>query len=150
MDYTDLKVKEAAEVVQSFILISKTLSKFTQQNADSLGLTLQQLGILNTIYSSPLITLKDLTEKLFIPKSTASVSVDELVGLDLVKRNISREDRRKINLILTDKGKEISKKSIDNPASYIAMISALEKIPQEDIDTLLRIHKELSSFLIIK
>jgi len=147
MDYNDLKVKQAAEVVQSFMKISKTLAKYTQQNANSLGLTLQQLGVLNTIYSSPLITLKEITEKLFIPKSSASVCVEELVNLGLVERKSSEEDRRQINLILTDKGMEISKKSIQAPASYIAMVSALEKIPKDDIDTLLRIHKELSKFL---
>ncbi|GKU24102.1 MarR family winged helix-turn-helix transcriptional regulator [Clostridium folliculivorans] len=147
MDYNDSKTKQAVEVVQSFMLISKTLAKYTQRNADSLGLTLQQLGVLNTIYSSPLITLKEITEKLFIPKSTASVSVEELVNLGLVERKSSEEDRRQINLILTDKGKDISKKSIQNPSSYIAMVSALEKIPKEDIDTLIRIHKELSKLL---
>lgn len=147
MDYNDFKVKQAAEVVQSFMMISKTLAKYTQQNADRLGLTLQQLGILNTIYSSPLITLKQVTEKLLIPKSTASVTVEELVNLGLVERKSSEEDRREINLILTDKGKEISKKSIQTPISYMAMISALEKMPTDDIDTLLRIHKELSKLL---
>ena len=147
MDYNDFKVKQAVEVVQSFMMISKTLAKYTQQNADSLGLTLQQLAILNTIYSSPLITLKQITEKLLIPKSTTSVSVEELVNLGLVERKSSEEDRREINLILTDKGKEISKKSIQTPVSYMAMVSALEKISTNDIDTLLRIHKELSKFL---
>ncbi|GFP76301.1 MarR family winged helix-turn-helix transcriptional regulator [Clostridium fungisolvens] len=147
MDYNDSKAKQAAEVVQSFMMISKTLAKYTQKNADSLGLTLQQLGVLNTIYSSPLITLKEITEKLLIPKSTASVSVEELVNLGLVERKSSEEDRRQINLISTDKGREISRKSIQTPASYIAMVSALEKISTEDIDSLLRIHKELSKFL---
>jgi DNA-binding MarR family transcriptional regulator len=147
MDYNDFKVKQASEVVQSFMMISKTLAKHTQKNAESLGLTLQQLGVLNTIYSSPSISLKEITEKLSIPKSTASVSVEELVNLGLVERKASEEDRRQINLISTDKGKEISRKSIENPASYIAMISALEKISTEDIETLLCIHKELSKLL---
>ena len=147
MDYNDIKVKQAAEVVQSFMMISKTLAKFTQQNAESLGLTLPQLGILNTIYSSPVITLKALTEKLLIPKSTASVNVDELVNLSLVERKASEDDRREVNLTLTTAGMEISKKSIQTPASYIAMIAALEKLSTDDIHALLRIHKELLTLL---
>ena len=147
MDYNDIKVKQAAEVVQSFMAISRTLAKFTQQNAESLGLTLPQLGILNTIYSSPVITLKALTEKLLIPKSSACVNVDELVNLSLVERKASEDDRREVNLTLTTAGKEISKKSIQTPASYIAMIAALEKMPMEDIHALLRIHKELLKLL---
>lgn len=147
MGYNDLKTKQAAEVVQSFMMISKTLARFSQKNAERLGLTLQQLGVLNTIYYSPSLTLKKITERLFIPKSTASVSVDELVNLGLVERKASEKDRREINLILTDKGKEISKKSLENPTSYLAMIWALEKIAGEDIDNLLRIHKEILKLL---
>jgi DNA-binding MarR family transcriptional regulator len=147
MNYNDVKVKKASEVVQSFMMISRTLSKFTQQNAESLGLTLQQLGIINTIYSSPLITLKEITEKLFMPKSSASVCIEELVKLKLVVRNASEEDRREVNLILTDEGIELSKKSIQNPLSYKAMIAVLEKISEEDVNTLLRIHKDISDFL---
>lgn len=78
-----------------------------------------------------------------IPKSTASVSVDELVNLQLAERKILEKYRRKINLILTDKRKDIATKSIETPYSYIAMISALEKISKEDVDALLSIHKKL-------
>lgn len=147
MDYNDFKVKQAAEVVQSFMTISKILAKFTQQNAERLGLTLQQLGVLNTIYSYPSITLKEIIDKLMLPKSTASISVDDLVNLGLVERKVSERDRRQINLILTGKGKELSKKSMQTPASYIAMISALEKISTEDIQTLIRIHEEITKSL---
>jgi len=63
MDCAGNKVKLAGEVVQSFMSVSKTLVKFTQQNASSLGLSIQQMGILNTIYAAPNITLKEITEK---------------------------------------------------------------------------------------
>lgn len=57
--HTDMKVKQAAAVVESFVTISRTLTRFTLQNATSLGLTLQQMRILNAINSSPEITLKE-------------------------------------------------------------------------------------------
>lgn len=143
MDYNDTKVKQAGEVVQSFMAISRTLAKFSKQNAASLGLTLQQMGILNTIYSSPEITLKEITEKLQLSKSTVSINVDDLVNIGLVERTTSKEDRREIHLILTLQGRELSKKSCENALSYKAMIKALEKMSEEDIRFLLRIHTEL-------
>jgi DNA-binding MarR family transcriptional regulator len=76
MDYNDEKVKKAIEILQSFWAINKITTKFTRQNAESLGLTLQQLSILNTLYSFPGLTLKSIAERLHIPKSTVSVSVD--------------------------------------------------------------------------
>lgn len=143
MDYSDKKVKIAAEVVQSFMTISKTLVKFTQQNASSLGLTVQQMGILNTIYSSPNITLKEITEKLQLSKSTVSINVDDLVNAQLIERKTSEEDRREINLKITTAGKELAKKSCQNASSYKAMMSALETISEEKIQGLLESHKQL-------
>lgn len=147
MDNNNLKVKQAGEVVQSFMSISRTLTKFTSQNADSLGLTLQQMGILNIISAFPEITLKDITDKLSLPKSTVSVNVDSLVNLGLVDRKINEENRREIHLTSTSEGKELSKKSSQNALSYRAMALALEKVNQEDIQVLIRIHKELLNHL---
>jgi len=143
MDYADKKVQLASEVVQSFVMISKTLTKFTQQNAASIGLTIQQMGILNIIYSSPNTTLKKITEKLQFSKSTVSVCVDELVHLELVERKTCEEDRREINLKLTTAGEILARKSCQNASSYKAMMSVLENISEEKIESLLLIHHEL-------
>lgn len=147
MDYNDLKVKEASQMVQSFVLINNKLISYTRKNAESLGLTLTQMGILNSIYSCPAITFKELTDKISIPKSTVSVSLDELVNIGLVKRVENPKDRRKINLILTDKGNELSKQSIQNSSSYFAMLKALEKLSSEDIKNLFDIHEKLLQLL---
>lgn len=148
MDYNNLKVKKSAEVVQSFISIAKTLGEFTRKNAESLGLTIQQMGVLNRIYSAKEITLKEIVEQLSIPKSTASMIVDELVNLGLVERKAYENDRRKIKLVSTQKGQELAKKSIDNPASYIAMINALEQISEEEIEAMLDVHRKIKAELL--
>jgi len=147
MDFKEEKVKKAIEVLQLFWAINKTTTKFTQQNAENLGITLQQMAIINTLYSFPKLTLKNITERLSSPKSTVSVSVDGLVNLGLVERAISEEDRREINLKLTSKGEEISKKSQKNALSYKTMVTALEKLDEQDVETLLRLNKELLSNL---
>lgn len=147
MDYSDKKVKKAIEVLQSFWAINKTTTKFTRQNAEKLGLTLQQLSILNTLFSFPGLTLKEITEKLLSSKSTVSVSVDGLVNLGLVERKTSEEDRREINLKLTSKGEGLSRKSSENAFSYRAMVIALEKMNEKDVDSLVRLHKELLTHL---
>lgn len=147
MDYNDFNIKQAGEIVQSFMEISRALTKLTSQNAESLGLTLQQMGILNLISANPEITLKDITDKLMLPKSTVSINVSNLVDLELINRTIIKENRREIHLTSTLKGKELSKKSSQNALSYRAMALALEKIPKEDIKVLIQTHKELLNHL---
>lgn len=133
----------AAAVVQSFTSVNKMLLKFTQQNAASLGLTVMQMGILNTLYASPHITLKELSEKILAPKSTISVTVDGLVNSGMVVRESSRDDRREVNLSLSDTGLESAKVSCRNALSYRAMAEALDKLEETDIHLLLRLHTEL-------
>ncbi|PFE89958.1 MarR family transcriptional regulator [Bacillus thuringiensis] len=143
MSLKNQSFKQAGEVVQSFVTINKEIIKFTHQNASSLGLTVQQMGILNTIYALPNVTLKEISERLSVPKSTVSVNVDELVNLQLIERKQSDEDRREIRLKVTDQGQEASKKSIENSTSYKAMELALQQLQEDDVQTLLRIHKDL-------
>ncbi|MBE2978447.1 MarR family winged helix-turn-helix transcriptional regulator [Priestia megaterium] len=147
MEFSNQAIDQAAEVVQSFISVNKAIIKFTQSNASSLGLTVQQMGVLNWIASKPGSTLKAVTEQLGIPKSTVSVSIDGLVNLGLVEREQSKESRREVNLKVTNKGRGVSQKSIKNASSYKAMASALEKFSKEDVDSLLHMHKSLLSSL---
>ncbi|MGX5488187.1 MarR family winged helix-turn-helix transcriptional regulator [Bacillus thuringiensis] len=139
--------KQAGEVVQSFVTINKEIIKFTHQNASSLGLTVQQMGILNTIYTNPNITLKEISSRLSVPKSTVSVNIDELVNIGFIVRKQSHEDRREIKLKVTTQGQEVSKTSIKNSTSYKAMTEALQKLSEDDIQTLLRIHKDILTSL---
>lgn len=145
MDYTDEKVKKPIEVLQSFFAVTKLSNKFTKKNAEELNVTLQQLAVINTLSIYPDITLKELTEKMFLDLSNSSISliIEKLVGLGMVERKVSKEDRREIRLKLTDKGIEKSKKSQEKAYSYKAMVAALEKMNPEDIDNLLRIHGEI-------
>jgi len=147
MEFSQQSLKQAGEVVQSFISINKAIIKFTQNNAASLGLTVQQMGILNWIFSNPGSTLKAVTERLDIPKSTVSVSIDGLVSLGLVERKQSTENRREVHLKVTTKGRDVSQRSIKNASSYKAMAKALENLSKEDIDSLLNMHKSLLASL---
>lgn len=148
LDFKDPKVKQVQQVYQSLWAINKTTAKFTKKNAESFGLTLQQLSILNTLFAFPQLTQQEIVERLISSKSTISVGVDKLVKMGLVEREFSDEDRREVKLKLTIEGEEVSKKSSRNSISYKAMLSALENMPDEDIQSLLRIQKELLNHLI--
>jgi len=143
MKFDNQDLKQAGEVVQSFLGINKVIIQFTQKNAASFGLTMQQMSVLNLIHLKPGMTFKSITEKLSMPKSTLSMSVDGLVELELVERKQSKEDRRELNLTVTLKGKEIAQKSIENASSYKAMATALDGLTEEEIQLLLRIHNKL-------
>lgn len=96
-------------------------------------LTLTQLIALQYICHIPNITLKELADKLVIAQSSASELVDRLVKLNYVDRKISPEDRRKIILNLSPKGKKFIERHIEeNKALFKNLISKLSLEEQRD------------------
>lgn len=96
-------------------------------------LTLTQLFALQYICHIPNITLKELADKLVIAQSSASELVDRLVTMKYVDRKISPEDRRKIILNLSPKGKKFIEQHIEeNKSSFKKLISKLSPEEQRE------------------
>ncbi|HIW84362.1 MAG TPA: MarR family winged helix-turn-helix transcriptional regulator [Candidatus Dorea gallistercoris] len=67
-------------------------------------LTNYQSKILVVLQVVPEITMTDLADRLVMSKPQLTANVDVLVNLDFVERVFTKEDRRKINVRLTEKG----------------------------------------------
>lgn len=93
-------------------------------------LTLTQLTALQYITHTPDITLKELAEKLVIAQSSASELVDRLVKMKFIERKISPEDRRKITLNLSNKGKKFIEQHIEENRTFFEKL--LKQIPIEE------------------
>lgn len=143
MDYSDPKVKQAIEVLQSFMAVTRTASEFTRRNAESLGLTMLGMSVANTLLRAPGLTLKELTEKLGASKSTISAAVESLVQAGVAERTQAEGNRREINLALTAKGEELAGRSIRQAYSYRAMTAALEAMDEGQIGLLLSLHAQI-------
>lgn len=137
--------KQAAEVYQSFFSIAGQLRKLAQQSAEHLGLTVSQLIILGHVLSHPSQTQKDVTEQLRLAKSRVSIHIDVLVQQGLVKREVSEQDRRETKLTITEAGERLYRLYKEEAHSYKALETALQSFSQEEIDNLLRMHKQLLS-----
>lgn len=147
MAYSEQDMERAKELLQSYWDINKRLVKLSQTNAASLGITLQQMAILNTLFLKPDVSLKELAERLSTPKSTISVNIDGLVQSGLVERQASPESRREVRLNITEKGKEHAKKSIENATSYKAMANIVNQMPEKAVQELLDLNHGMISRL---
>lgn len=61
--------------------------------------------IMRMIHESGPLSSSEIGETLSIAKSQMTHSIDRLIALDMVKREHSREDRRKIIISMTDNGR---------------------------------------------
>lgn len=62
--------------------------------------------ILICLYQNSKMTMKDIAQKIHRTKPTVTVLVDKLEKFGFVKRELSKEDSRCINIVLTKKGKD--------------------------------------------
>lgn len=105
------------------------------------GVTLAQCHTLLELQLQKSIGLNELSEKLYLDKSTVSRTVDSLVKKGTVNRDVPEENRRKVTLSLTQKGTGICQQiNQDSDAFFWDIIQA---IPAEDLEVFLRSFKTM-------
>jgi len=92
------------------------------------GVTLSQCHTLMELDKQDNISLKDLSERLYLDKSTLSRIVEGLVNLGLVNREIPKNNRRTILIMLTKQGAEVCKKiNTGNNLYFQKVLGSLSK-----------------------
>ncbi len=91
-------------VIRATDLHSKHLAKTT-------GLTAPQILLLQTIRDKGEVTIGELANEISLSQATVTTILDRLEKRDLVFRERSREDKRKVHAHLTDQATEILKEA---------------------------------------
>ena len=84
--------------------------RFSEAAAGEAGLTGQHYQAMLVLRACPderRVTIADLAQQLFIKHNSAVELVDRLVEQDLLKREASPRDRRKVELSLTTRGRNV-------------------------------------------
>jgi DNA-binding MarR family transcriptional regulator len=74
------------------------------------GVTLSQAYVIATVQRRDMLPMNELSQELGLAISTLTRVVDVLVRDDIVCRNSNEQDRRKVCICLTEKGKELAEK----------------------------------------
>ena len=131
------------EVYHSLLAVARQLRKLAHQSAADLGLTVHQIGILNSILKHPGQTQKEVTERLVFAKSRVSLHIDALVLKGLVTRSASEQDRRETRLDLTSAGEALCKQYNEDAYSYKMLGAALDHFSGDEVQSLIRMHTQL-------
>jgi len=84
-------------------------------------------------------------EKLFVAKAQMTHLIDKLVEMDFVKREIGSDDRRTINITLTDKGRKVLEEQ-DNLVIN-AMQENMSSLSNEELEDLSKSLRKLRDIL---
>ena len=129
----------ATETLKQFRIIISAVRQHFRALEDACGVSGAQVWILSAIAETPGITVSRLGETLSVHVSTVSNMLDKLAKGGLVERLRSEEDRRVVNLHLTDEGKSVLARA---PQPLTGLVPhALENLPEP---VLIRLNEDLA------
>ncbi|HEY7985316.1 MAG TPA: MarR family transcriptional regulator [Methylophilaceae bacterium] len=102
---------EALEALRLFRIIFKSITKHYSEVEQATGIGGASLWALAEIADSHNLTVSGLAKAMSIHQSTASNLLEKLETKDYILRVRSKQDRRVVNLSLTDKGRRILDKA---------------------------------------
>lgn len=130
-------------LLQSIRRIVRRISVHSRKMAADTGLTVPQLLVMRAIQdlSAEEVSLASVANRVQLSRSTVSAILERLVRADLVRRDRSARDRRRVNLTLTRVGDECLS-SLPSPLQdrFLKRIAALSPDEQEQLlDSLERV-----------
>ena len=124
-----LDVERSSDLLNDLI---RNLGLLQKESAQCCGITTVQRHIIYEIGRRPGIILNDLAQKLGLEKSTISRHVQGLIEAGVVKSLHAIEDKRYLNLNLTEQGLLINQSITNSLAGYVTDI--FNHIPEERRD----------------
>lgn len=139
----DEEVLEFRSQVHRFIRLFGILHP--TQTPCGFNLSLSQILALQTIEEERTTTLHALAEKLYLERSTVSRLVDALVQAGFIRREVNEENRREIQLSLTDHGQRTVEEGRNQSNAFFRSI--LDNVSEQDRNAILHGFRNFTSAL---
>jgi DNA-binding MarR family transcriptional regulator len=102
------------------------------------GISHSHIMVMRMLEEHERLSVSAIGDKQFISRPQMTHIVDKLVGLGMVERTVDEDDRRVINVVLTDKGRDVIKQcDAIVKRSIIERLSALDDRDIEELSTIL-------------
>jgi DNA-binding MarR family transcriptional regulator len=137
-----------SEIMQSFRRIFKAIQDYSHEVSSKFGITGPQLWALKTIFQNESLSLSDLSERMYLHRSTITGVIDRLEKKGYVTRNRDKMDRRVIYVQLTSEGKRLAKKA-PNPAQG-KMIYGLKNLKRRELNLIYNSLQKLVKIMEVK
>ena len=103
------------------------------------NLSWQELRVLRAVGRQNCCPMSGLADAICLSLSSATGLIDRLVGKKLVKRDRSSEDRRVVQVVLTEEGRELNEEAMAGPVEFSrGLLKGLNAEEQEDLLGLFR------------
>jgi DNA-binding MarR family transcriptional regulator len=128
-------MQEIAEELRPALL---RLARNLRRETEALGVTSHQVTLLWLVRTRPGLSLRELAEEEGISAPSLSGHVDRLEAADLLRRVRSTDDRRRVGLELTAKGRSLLKRVRARRTTWLAArLAALTEDERASVDAAL-------------
>ncbi len=103
----------------SIYACSREITRLYRPILDQLELTYPQFLALTVLWEHKRLTVKEMSELLYLDSGTLTPMLKRMETMDLLKRERSREDERKVFIELTEKGVQLRKDALQLPEKCI-------------------------------
>ncbi|MFC2135009.1 MarR family winged helix-turn-helix transcriptional regulator [Bacteroidota bacterium] len=116
-----------------------TFNKKSIENIRSFNLTQSQFSVLEVLGHLGSMKIGDVCNKMLVSGGNMTLILDNLEKINLIERVFSKEDRRAINVRLTEKGNNLFNEIFKQHAEFIGKrMSVLTKDEQKKLGALLK------------
>jgi len=134
--------RQETRVLDAYIKLTRasdSVSGRVNQHLQSYDLTTSQFGVLEALYHLGSLQVGQLGEKILKSSGNMTLVIDNLDRRGLVRRVRLKEDRRCIEIQLTDKGKALIEKILPaHVAGVVEVFDVLTTDEQSQLDSLCR------------
>lgn len=140
--------KRSSELFRSIWRLNQSMRSFVQKTALENDLSVPQYAVLMMVAPKKEITQKQLGNLMKFPKSTLSQAVDGLVQADLIMRHPVEDNRREMQLILSEKGKLLYEKIRNQKGSvHRALETAIDTLDENQFEQAIATLGQIATFL---
>ena len=133
--YNTMNIEKIKYLREKLRILDRESGGVFEDDVDCCGLTTAQCHTLLEIGNRGPVSLVDLAEFLGLDTSTLSRTIQGLVMLGLVNRQINEKDRRYVVISLTEQGRKVFNEIEDRYNGYIARV--LDLLPADKQETIL-------------
>lgn len=134
----DPRVEAATRAYVKLLRAARAVQARVEPRIADAGLTMTQFGVLEAVLHLGPLSQRDLTRKVLTSPGNMTDMIDKLVARGLVRRTPCPEDRRRVDIVLTDAGRAAIEGLFPIHAQDIAAaFAALDPAALAQLDTLL-------------
>ncbi len=133
--------KDAKGILNRIRQLVRVLRAFEREAQSRFGLGAAQMFILHVLRGEDQLSLNELADRTATDQSSVSVAVARLVEEGYIRRDVSRTDRRQLELSLTAKGRALVRRT--PAAAQEKILASVEAMTAKDRVQLLRLLDEV-------